>query len=206
MSKRTATANVDIQVIPYNEWEGFLAPMIEESSVMIEQMRQNGAAFYVGMLAPKIIRGRKGEEIAEQDQVTLASVKSEFDDLVSMRDKMVDHAREFITFAHMIENNDPYLPIVLASVIEGGKSIETISSFNYEYGRLVQKVGVNAANERIRDLLVEDNKQVQNLDNSDEDEPFRVRALNVIFAAYRHPVTQNILWGQINNFISKLPG
>ncbi len=152
------------------------------------------------------IRGRENEEIREQDQIQLAGVKAEFDDFLYMRDKMLDHAREFITFARMIENNDPYLSIILASAIEGRRSIETVSSFNYEYGRLVQKVGNRAASERIRELLSKDNKHLHNLDNTDGDEPFRVRAFNSILAAYRHPVTQHILWGQINNFISKLSG
>lgn len=206
MSKRSATTNVEVQAIPYDEWDEYIAPMILKSRRMAKQMRRNGNEFYVGILAPKTIRGREGEEIREQDQIQLVSVKAEFDDLLYMRDKMLDHAREFITFAQMNENNDPHLPIILASAIEGRRSIETVSSFNYEYGRLVQKVGNHAASEKIRELLAEDNKQIQNLDNTDENEPFRVRAFNAILAAYRHPVTQHILWGQINNFISKLSG
>lgn len=136
MSNKTVTKKVEIQVIPFHEWEKHLAPMMEKSKRMEETMRQSGEEFYLRILAPKVIRGRKGEEVGVQDQITLASVKAEFDDFVSIRDMMVDHAREIITLSLAIGINDPALPIALSALIEGKGLFEyNIGEFFLLYGR-----------------------------------------------------------------------
>lgn len=142
MVRRTVTADVEIQIIPYHQWDEYLAPMVEKSRSMAENMRQGGDSFYVRILAPKVIRGRKGEEVSAQDQITLASVVAEFDDDVSIRDKMVDHAREIITLSYAMGNNEPALPIALSALIEGKGLFEyNIGEFFLLYGRFEGSIG-----------------------------------------------------------------
>ena len=204
--KKTATDQLNVTVIPYNEWDEYLNPMVTESSRIIEHKRQQGEEFAVSIVGPRVIRGRKDESVEEHDRIPMAGLKIEFDQKLSAKLRMVEHAREFITAAQMVDYNDPHLPGILASVIEGRNIIEFNGLFNYEYGKLEQKYGQEKAKAEFLRLLKDDNYQIQDVDDQSalNNESYRKKAWKILLGIYRNPATQQILWGQINTIISRI--
>ena len=126
------SGKVSFTVKPKHAWSEKMAAVREAGIRVARDIQEQDHAFNVEILAPR--------EISDEHTVPLSAVTLGLDWKVATRLEMVEHARDIITKAYILECLDPALPTVLAAVIEGrGLYQYGIGEFFLLYGKFEQK-------------------------------------------------------------------
>ena len=126
------SGEVSYNVKPKDAWDEQMLAVKDNGIRLAKEIQEQGHIFDVEILAPREISGRTS--------IPLAAVKLELDWKIATRLEMVEHARDLLTKAYMLESLDPALPTVLAAIIEGrGLYEHGIGEFFLLYGQFEQK-------------------------------------------------------------------
>ena len=130
----TEYGEASVKVIPKDAWDEKMSA-VKASGIRLAQERQEqGHAFNIEVLAPR--------EVLSEATVPVSAVKLELDWKIAIRREMVEHARDIITKAYMLESLAPAFPTVLAAIIRGrGLYEHSIGEFFLLYGQFEQKYG-----------------------------------------------------------------
>ena len=119
-------------VIPKQAWDEKMLVVKDNGIRLAKEMQEQGRAFDVEILGAR--------EISDAAPVPLSTVKLGLDWKIATKLEMVEHARDILTKACMLESLDPALPTVLAAIIEGRGLYEYgIGEFFLLYGQFEQK-------------------------------------------------------------------
>ena len=105
------SGTVSFTVKPKYAWDEKMSAIRETGARVAKEIREQGHTFDVAILAPRQMSG--------EHAVPLSAVTLELDWEIATRLEMVEHARDIITTAYMLESPDPALPTELAATIKG---------------------------------------------------------------------------------------
>ena len=126
------SGKVSFMTIPRHAWDEKMSVVKDNGKHLAKEIQDQGRAFDVEILAPR--------EISDATPIPLSAVKLELDWKIATRLEMVEHARDLLNKAYMLESLDPGLPTVLAAIIEGrGLYEHGIGEFFLLYGQFEQK-------------------------------------------------------------------
>ena len=126
------SGEVSYNVIPRHVWDDKMLTVRDNGIRLAKEIQKRGHAFGVEILAPR--------EISDAVPIPLSVVKLGLDWKIATRLEMVEHARDILNLAYMLECLDPALPTVLAATIEGrGLYEHGIGEFFLLYGQFEQK-------------------------------------------------------------------
>lgn len=126
------SGTVTFTVKPKHEWDKMMSAIRENGIRTATNLKDQGKAFDVEVLAPR--------KIHDADPIPLSGVMLDLDWKITTKLEMVEHARDIITKAYMLESLDPALPTILSAIIEGRGLYEYgIGEFFLLYGKFEQK-------------------------------------------------------------------
>lgn len=151
------SSTISLHVMPEDEWRERLSEIMKSGDR--EARRMHDAGHTVGaveILAPRVVH---------TDSVQMRAVTIPLDWRVSTRKDMLELGRDLLTKAHQIGSDDPALPAVLASIIEGsGLYAYGIGEFFELYGKFLQKYGLKMGRDietKMRELIGEDEQYLK---------------------------------------------
>ena len=126
------SGTVTFIVKPKHEWDKMMSAIRENGIRTATNLKAQGQAFDAEILAPR--------KIHDAVSVPLSGVMLDLDWKITTKLEMVEHARDIITKAFMMESLDPALPTILSAIIEGRGLYEYgIGEFFLLYGKFEQK-------------------------------------------------------------------
>ncbi len=132
------TGEVSVTVKPKHEWDRMMTKIMAEGERLAKRLKDQGHIHKVEILAPKKVHDGDAP-------VTLSGVMLELDWKITTRLEMIEHARDMITKAFMLDEMAPALPAVLKAIIEGrGLYEHGIGEFFLLYGKFEQKYHTNS--------------------------------------------------------------
>ena len=138
------TGKVSVTVKPKHEWDEMVSVVRENGIAVANEIKEHGHEFEVGILAPRKVHD-------SDPPVPLSAVMLQLDWKIEVRREMVEHARDIITKAFMLESLDSALPTVLSAIIEGRDLYEYgIGEFFLLYGNFEQKYRSSGRNTRTK--------------------------------------------------------
>lgn len=132
------SAELSITVRPKHSWDERMTTLKAAGEHMANELQKRGHAFKVEILGPTEMAPKEVDDYPQE--VPLSSVILDLDWKIVTKLEMVDHARDILTRAFMLNSLDSALPSVLATIIEGrGLYEHGIGEFFLLYGKFEQK-------------------------------------------------------------------